>query len=226
MKALKKSKKGFTLVEMILSLAIICIIGGVIAGICVAISNSFSTTYNIDDSTDYAMLYANGFENSFLSKACGQTGGSGDKWQWSVDPVSNVPCLNVSYKDGTPSPVFEPNFINTKTGSSSDSKWEVRMFYKWDAGSQCVSYKIFIKDNYSATHFVYMYEGSFWVPRYSERGKQAGVEATRKIYLVDDSDVLEESTFTTTYGWTDEEFAPIAGQMDSDYRSQIVYEWG
>lgn len=226
MKTISKNKRGFTLVEMILSLAIICIIGGVIAGICVSISDSFSTTYNIDDSTDYAILYANGFENSFLSKTCGQNGVSGDKWEWSVDSINNVPILNVSYKGGIGTPVFEPNFINTR-GSGSDSKWEIHMFYKWDSASQCILYKIFIKDNYSRTHFVYMYEGSFWVPRYTERGEQANVSATRQIYLDEENGLpMEDDTFTTTYGWSDEEFAPIASQMDGTYYSKIVYEWG
>ena len=47
-----KNKKGFSLVEMVLAIAIIILIGGVIAGICASISNSFITTYNIDDSSD------------------------------------------------------------------------------------------------------------------------------------------------------------------------------
>ena len=45
-----KNKKGFSLVEMVLAIAIIVLIGGVIAGICASISNSFISTYNIDDS--------------------------------------------------------------------------------------------------------------------------------------------------------------------------------
>ena len=226
MKMYSKNKKGFTLVEMILSLAIICIIGGVIAGICVSISNSFATTYNIDDSTDYAMLYANGFENSFLSKTCGQSGVAKDKWEWSVDPVNNIPVLNISYKDGTPDQVFQPHFISS-SGSEGESKWEIRMFYKWDSSSSCVLYKIFVKDNYSRTHYVYMYEGSFWVPRYTERSNQNNVSATRKIYLDKTNGLpMESDTFTETYGWTDEEFAPIESQMDSSYYSKIVYEWG
>ena len=51
-----KSKKGFTLVELVLAIAIIVLISGVVAGICASISNSFITTYNIDDSSDYASI--------------------------------------------------------------------------------------------------------------------------------------------------------------------------
>lgn len=218
-----KNKKGFTLVEMILSLAIICIIGGVIAGICVSISDSFSTTYNIDDSTDYAMLYANGFENSVLSKTCGNGGESGDVWTWSVEQTGNVPLLIIDKTDGPRVPVFEPNFINTTGG---DSKWEIRMFYNWNSSTKCISYKIFVKDNYSRTHYVYMYEGSFWIPRFTERAEQSGVKDSRTIYLVDDSDSMTRDTFIDTYDWTEDEFAPIESQMDENYRSAIVYEWG
>ena len=67
MKQKRKNKKGFTLVELLLSLAIICMIGGVIAGLCASIGSSFGTTYNLNDSADYAALFGKGFENSFLA---------------------------------------------------------------------------------------------------------------------------------------------------------------
>jgi len=221
MKMQNKNKKGFTLVEMILSLAIICIIGGVIAGICVSISDSFSTTYNIDDSTDYAILYANGFENSFLKETQGTTGESGDTWKWYVTPTGGVPILTVVDNEGTIGPVFEPNFISTHSG---DSKWDVRMFYKFDTTTKCVNYKIFIKDNYSRSHYVYSYEGSFWVPRFTERAKQNGVEDTREIRVSGDS--MVRATFRNTYGWTEDECDSISGLMDGDYKSVIEYTWG
>lgn len=221
MKMQSKNKKGFTLVEMILSLAIIVIIGGVIGGICVSISDSFSTTYNIDDSTDYAILYANGFENSFLKETQGTTGASGDKFIWTVTPIGGIPKLTVTDKNSSTSAIFEPNFISTHSG---DSKWDIKMFYKFDDTTKCVSYKIFVKDNYSRTHYVYMYEGSFWVPRFTERAKQNGVEDSRQIFV--SGLPMTDDTFRNTYHWSNEEIAVINSQFDDDYKSTIEYDWG
>ena len=148
MNKFRKQKKGFTLVEMILSLAIICLLGGVIAGICAAISNSFTTTYNLDDSTDYAMLYARGFENSFLANTQGR-GCTGDTWEWWVDSGSAVPYLKMKAKvtpttpapSTTPGPVsgtfnvFEPKMIGNKTTSS---KWKIYMFYRFNTATATV----------------------------------------------------------------------------------------
>lgn len=221
MKRQNKNKKGFTLVEMILSLAIIVIIGGVIAGICVSISDSFSTTYNIDDSTDYAILYANGFENSFLKETQGTTGSSGDKFIWTVTPIGGIPKLTVTDKNSNSTAIFEPNFISTHSG---DSKWDIRMFYKFDTTTKCVSYKIFVKDNYARTDYVYTYEGSFWVPRFTERAKQNGVEDSRQIIV--SGNAMTEDTFRNTYHWSSDEVDSISSQLDANYKSVIEYDWG
>ena len=221
MKRQNKNKKGFTLVEMILSLAIIVIIGGVIAGICVSISDSFSTTYNIDDSTDYALLYANGFENSFLKETQGTTGAAGDTFTWSVSPIGGIPKLTVTDKNGSSTAIFEPNFISTHSG---DSKWDIRMFYKFDTTTKCVYYKIFVKDNYNRTDYVYSYEGSFWVPRFTERAKQNGVEDSREIVV--EGVAMTADTFRNTYHWSDDEVASISSQLDGTYKSVIKYKWG
>ena len=67
MRRIHSSKRGFTLVEMMLALAIITIIGWTTVALMIAIKDSFMTTYNTNDSSDYALLYSNGFENSYLA---------------------------------------------------------------------------------------------------------------------------------------------------------------
>lgn len=200
MKKTSKNRKGFTLVEMLLSLAIICMIGGVIGGLCVSIANSFTTTYNIDDSADYAMLYAKGFENSFLACTQGE-GEANQEWWWTVTNtkgVSGPPLLQVKKpKQTNPESVFTPRFIGT---SSTPSKWSVIMFFAVEdkaTGSNksvLVSYRIYMRDNYSKTSYIYRYDGSFWVPRFYERAKMAGVEAKRKIEVDTGSQPMTEDT--------------------------------
>ena len=198
MKKTSKNRKGFTLVEMLLSLAIICMIGGVIGGLCVSIANSFATTYNIDDSADYAMLYAKGFENSFL--ACTQ--GSGVKtneWSWEVTNTKGVngpPLLKVTKPGTGTAPVFTPRFIGT---TSTPSKWRVIMFFSVEqktnaTKSALVKYRIYMRDNYSNTSYIYRYDGSFWVPRFYERAELAGVKDSRKIEVDTHSSPMNEAT--------------------------------
>ena len=166
MKKTIKNRKGFTLVEMLLSLAIICMIGGVIGGVCVSISNSFVTTYNIDDSADYALLYAKAFENSFLD--CTQGAGSkGKTWSWYIDNpkgISGAPLLKVKKPSAAATNVFTPKFIGN---SSTPSKWSVIMFYaveeKTASGAEetfnsvLVKYRIYIKDNYATISYIQQY---------------------------------------------------------------------
>lgn len=221
---MKKNKKGFTLVEMVLSLAIICLLGTVIAGVCAQISSSFSTTYSIDDSADYALLYARGFENSFLANTQGG-GTSGNVWKWYVndpsDHKSTVPTLRVITPDGVDSAVFEPKFIGNTTTSY---KWSVRMFYKYDETNHVVKYRMFLKDNFSKTHYIYMYDGDFWLPRFTERADYAGVKDSRKIVLSGES--MIQATFKNSYGYTDEEINTIKKYFDKTYKSTIEYHWG
>ena len=149
MKMINKNRKGFTLVEMMLSLAIIMLLGGVLVTLIVSISNSFTTTYNIDDSADYAMLFAKGFENSFLSNS--QKGGaSGSECYWHVTTeATGVPTLMVKTADSTSeTSVFDPQFLSS---SGSGYKWEILMFYKWDEANECVLYRVILKDKLNST---------------------------------------------------------------------------
>lgn len=221
----KNRKKGFTLVEMVLSLAIICLLGGVIAGVCAAISNSFGTTYNIDDSTDYAMLYGKGFENSFLISTQGG-GASGDTWEWYVDSANKIPYLKL--KTSNPNKtvnVFEPKMIGNKT---TDSKWKIYMFYRFNDTTATVDYKIFIKDNYAKTPYVYVYEDSFWVPQFEKRAEFAGVGSSRTVTV--GGNTMSEDTFKQTYHFTDAEYKTVKKFVDdpanAGFASKITYKWG
>ena len=221
----KNRKKGFTLVEMVLSLAIICLLGGVIAGVCAAISNSFGTTYNIDDSTDYAMLYGKGFENSFLISTQG-AGASGDTWEWYVDSANKIPYLKL--KTSNPNKtvnVFEPKMIGNKT---TDSKWKIYMFYRFNDTTATVDYKIFIKDNYAKTPYVYVYEDSFWVPQFEKRAEFAGVGSSRSVTV--GGNAMSEDTFKQTYHFTEAEYKTVkkfvGDPANAGFASKITYKWG
>ena len=246
MNKLRKDRKGFTLIEMLLSLAIICMIGGVIGGLCVSIANSFATTYNIDDSADYAMLYARGFENSFLATTQGK-GVSKDYWEWEVTNTkgnSGPPLLQVTKNGKTPEAVFTPKFIGT---SSTPTKWSIIMFYAIEeTGSDkdksvLVKYRIYLRDNYSQTSYIYRYDGSFWVPRFYQRADKAGVLDSRKIEIDKSSAGMTDATmkdFCTDKGVLNQKaYDAIKNDLEGKpkegggnepvtYYTKIKYTWG
>ena len=226
MRRISRKKKGFTLVEMVLVLAITILIGSVVVGVCLAVSNSFITTYNIDDSSDYAMLYAKGFENSFLtlSQADGAVGGS---WKWYIaDPAGksgSIPTLTRQTADGASAAVFNPANMNSASGDTS--KWAVAMFYKYDEATACVDYRIFVKDNYSNNEYVNRYDGSFWIPRLEDCARYDGVGGNRTVEIV--GDPLNEDTLKSAkYGFTQNEVDQISSALDEDFKDEVVFVWG
>ena len=60
--------------------------------------------------------------------------------------------------------------------------------------SALVKYRIYMRDNYSNTSYIYRYDGSFWVPRFYERAELAGVKDSRKIEVDTHSSPMNEAT--------------------------------
>ena len=220
MKEIRKNKKGFTLVEVLLSLAIICMIGGVIGGVCASIGSSFGTTYNINDSADYAMLFGKGFENSFLSITQG-AGAAKQTWTWYISKPGEsgskveVPTLVVkNSKGGDPTPVFHPKFLSKS--DSAGTKWDIYTFFKKtevtnaETGEKSivVLYRIFVVDKENK-NFAYRYDGKVWVPRFEERAKMNGING-RSI------------TVLTTYNMI---AASLEPEDKPTYYSKIQYKW-
>ena len=225
MRRQNKNKFGFSLLEMVLAIAIIVLIGGVIAGICASISNSFVTTYNIDESADYAMLYARGFENSFLATTQ-LDAANGNSWEWTIANPKGLngttPLLTVKKPDNSTEPVFNPRFM-TSDDASDDNKWGISMFYMYDDTNEVVYYRVFIKDNYQS-NFVSRYDGSFWVPRLMERAERAGAGG-RSVTV--SGNTLNAPTLKNVYGFSDDEVAQLGSNaLDDDYKDVIKFVWG
>lgn len=158
-----KNKRGFTLVEMMLSLAIIAIIFGLTTALMVSISDSFTMTYNLNDATDYAMLYGYGIENSVLSQVNQKKSTTWKIGNYSSDDGSvNQDSVLLAGDE----PVFLPNQMKTKqngTGPVVD-KWQIEMYYQVDGS--LVKYVVLVRDNYydPTKPVLCKYEGSFWIP--------------------------------------------------------------
>ena len=159
-----KNKRGFTLVEMMLTLAIISIIFGLTTALMVAIKNSFMTTVNTNDSADYGQLYAMGFEESLLKYTNDGTAGT-----WSIK--DNL------LKIGDTA-VFTPVQLQTANpaGSGKVDKWKMSMYFDVTGEGQ-VNYIVYVVDNYyDPGKLTYTYKGSLWLPHFTATGDGTLIE--------------------------------------------------
>ena len=110
---MKKNKKGFTLVEVMLSIAIVIIISGLFVALVYAIKDSYNRVYNTDDSIDYAQLQAQALENQMLKNSQVDVA-TGSKFTYSLGYESRLLVNN--------SPVFTIPQMRNKDGVC---KWGV-----------------------------------------------------------------------------------------------------
>ena len=171
-----KNKRGFTLVEMMLALAIITILGWTTVALMMVVKNSFMTTYNTNDSADYAVMYANGFENAYLAHTQNNTDG-----KFYVAPTGSV-LMQSDTKEVFTSRQMKTTNLTTK---KVVDKWNIRVFFNvtdTDA-SQIVKYKVYVLDNYySPNKVMSVYEGSVWAPH-------MGMERVTVSNINDDDDI-------------------------------------
>lgn len=165
MRRTHKSKKGFTLLEVMLSIAIIAIIGGLYVTMLLSVHESHNTIYNVDNSTDYAMLYAKAIENDVLGSVQDE---NPDNATWMVDPAQS--CLIT--KNGTPIFTLKQNQVGGP--GAKKNKWNVQMTFDVDAQkldaqtyNYTVKYDITVVDNfYDPGRITAQYSSSFVVPHF------------------------------------------------------------
>lgn len=157
MKFINKNKHGFTLVEVMLAIAIICLIGGLFVELIYATTDSYYRTYNQNDATDYAQLYARAIENNILRDIDISADGT---YIYSIEPDATG-CPYYLQRDGV-------NLFSTglaqMTNSSGVAKWRIYIGDVTYTNNVC-SYTIYMVDNYrSPGTLVLEYPTSFYVP--------------------------------------------------------------
>lgn len=155
----RTNKKGFTLLEMLLAIAITMIIVGLFTTLLVAIRSSYYRAYNDDDCADIAQMYAQALENQVLYDCQNHVS---DKI-YMDDSVLTSDTGDFGFED-------IPNFNNSERVDSDGNpapKWDIRMICNWNASTSEFTYAFYFIDLYVQPGYVhYVYEGSFWVPNY------------------------------------------------------------
>lgn len=160
----KANKKGFTLLEMMLSIAIIVLVSGLFVSLILATKDSYYRTYNRNDSTDYAALYSQALENQILRD-----------WQMMPTISEGEVCYGIT-RDGTsalgrevgssftsPTPIFNLSQMTNKDGNI---KWEIYIGnVSWDDTNNKLTYTIYIVDNYlNPGSLQSTYTSTIWLP--------------------------------------------------------------
>lgn len=163
------NKKGFTLIEMMLAIAVTLIISGLFVSLIVAVRSSFYRAYNDDDCADIAAMYAQALENQILLDIQNQTADL-----ITID-TNSVLKSNVNTNLG-----FDSRISNFNNSDEASTKWDIRMICNYDSDTGEFGYIFYFIDKRVGTDSItagdgssvdvpychYVYHGSFWIPTY------------------------------------------------------------
>ncbi|MBO4243156.1 MAG: prepilin-type N-terminal cleavage/methylation domain-containing protein [Clostridiales bacterium] len=167
-KSHKQSKYGFTLVEMMLSIAIIIIISVLFVPMLISIKDSFKRVYNANDAADYAQLYAKAFENQLIYDI--QNGVSGETYTYKVSPYNATNASSSCIFLANDVDVYDFATISgMNTNREGKPKWEILFDSDVEVlpGEKgfLVEYCIVMVDQFNDPGKVELeYGGSFWIP--------------------------------------------------------------
>ena len=184
----RNSKRGFTLVEMMLAIAITLLISGLFVTLIATIRASYYRTYNDNDCADIAAMYAEALENTVLYDVQNKAADTIKIGDHSILENSNTAC-KIDFSRIANFNTVQATMPDGTVGTLD--KWIIRMICDFDASTGEFRYKFFFLDNYIQPGYLhYVYEGSFWIPNYSE-------------YVAQTIGVNDEYSPTTggSYGW-------------------------
>lgn len=163
MRKISKSKKAFTLVELMLAIAIMMIVTPCIVMLILTITKANQAVYRQNDIVDYAYANRLAFETKLMNA---QTIGSGDQ----IISVSNgVLTLNGSPLIPVDDYFAEPSGVQT---------WDVLPFYSiYTPG--VVEYR-FLYYSHSTGDFIYEDAGTIYIPHMNP-ANCAGVDSVQSL---------------------------------------------
>lgn len=160
----RNNKKAFTLVELMLAIAIIVLISSLFLSLMIAIKDSYYRVYNANDSTDYAQLYAQAIENVILRDTQSNIAG-GSSITYSISTSDSAFLVN-----GVPAFTLEQ-----MTNNDGNLKWNIYLDKDgtyFDEASGMFHYKFVFVDGYDYEFgnpgtVQLEYEGAFWIPHFN-----------------------------------------------------------
>ncbi len=160
----RKNKRAFTLVELMLAIAIIALISSLFLSLMIAIKDSYYRVYNANDSTDYAQLYAQALENMVL-RDTQRNIAAGTTVTYMIEPSESTFMVN-----GTAAFTLEQMRNN-----SGDVKWNIYLDKDetyFDESSGLFHYRFVFVDGYNYEYgnpgtVQLVYEGTFWIPHFN-----------------------------------------------------------
>lgn len=153
----KYCKRGFTLIEMLLAIAITMVISGLFITLIVAIKASYYRTYNDDDCADIAAMYAQALENQILYDI--QNGVATDTISINSDSIltNTLTTHQITFDQ-----------IDNFNRAGTEQKWDIRMVCYFDSDTCEFRYKFYFIDLYvNPGYLCYELEGGFWIPYYA-----------------------------------------------------------
>lgn len=178
MKSILKNKRGFTLIEVMLAIAIICLIGGLFVELLCATTDSYYRTYNQNDAADYAQLYARAIENNILRDI---DVSPDDTYEYSIVGDGSG-CPYFLQREGTN--LFSSGLAQI-TNSSGVPKWRIYIGDVTYTDHVC-SYTLYMVDNYrNPGTLVLEYPTSFYVPEGNTAFYKADGSAPRTIQIME-----------------------------------------
>ena len=159
MKRLSKgTKAGFTLIELMLAIAIILLISGMFVSLIIATNSSYYTTYNYNDSTDYCQMFGKIIQDQILADRQDDTFSSGAARSYLMNSSICQFC-----RAGSSTPIVE---VPRVADGSGTLKWIFAVSdVTFDTDSNIATIKINVIDNYRTPgNVLYNYDLTFWVP--------------------------------------------------------------
>jgi len=148
------NKRGFTLIEMLLAIAVTMIICGLFFTLVIAIRSSYYRSYNDDDCADIAQMYGAALENQVLYDI---QNGLDDKIYIDSNGILTNQLGTITF-----------DLIDDFNRTSTEQKWDIRMMCLYDPTTCEFRYRFWFVDKYVDTDYLhYTYEGSFWIPYYA-----------------------------------------------------------
>jgi prepilin-type N-terminal cleavage/methylation domain-containing protein len=153
-----KKNKGFTLLELVLAMAIMLIVVPFVFGTFYIINVSHANVTLINDAKDYAALNGRAIENILINAKAVSVSSSSS-------PVAGYNVLSFN-SDGTMLlngvAAFTYDHYKVKDGTQ---KWILAVTFSLDAGSKTINYNIQVKDNTKAGKPVkYTLNSSVYLP--------------------------------------------------------------